>query len=335
MNKIERIKCAINGDKVDKLPYAFWSHFPKIDLDPKLIAMKTYDFYKTYDIDFIKTMNNGMYSIEDYGCEIDYSNIFDGGVAKLTKTPIKEPKDWLKIEELDITKGALARELLYLEELIKLLKDEEVPVIFTVFSPITTADKLSGKLLRKHIEEGHGEVIHKALENIANATSRLAEKAIEMGADGVFFASQMTSYNFIDEKTYLEYGKPYDLKVLKGASKGWFNVIHAHGDNIIFNILKDYPVQVINWHAYETLPELEEARDISGKCLMGGIKRMDITNKKKNEIRNEIYKTIKVMKNIKHILTPGCVVRYPLDDETFKFIKETKEDIEGKLSKNF
>lgn len=335
MNKIERIKCAINGEEVDKLPYAFWSHFPGIDLDPKLMAEKTYEFYKEYDIDFVKTMNNGMYSIEDYGCKIDFSNIFEGGVAKLTESPIKEPSDWLKIKDLDITKGTLARELLYLENTLKLLKKEKVPLIFTVFTPITTADKLSGKLFRKHIEEGHGEIVHKALAEIAKTTSKLVKKALEMGADGIFLASQMTCYDVLDEKTYLEYGKPYDLEVLEAASKGWFNVLHVHGNNVLFNTIKDYPVQVINWHAYETLPEIDEARDMSGKCLMGGMKRMDITNKKKNEIRNEIYRTMKTMKNKKHILTPGCVVRYPLDSEMFKFIKEAKEEIENKLKGNF
>lgn len=35
----------------------------------------TYDFYREYDLDFIKTMNNGMYGVECFGCKIDYSDI--------------------------------------------------------------------------------------------------------------------------------------------------------------------------------------------------------------------------------------------------------------------
>ena len=30
---------------------------------------------KKYDFDFVKTMNNGMYAIEDFGCTVDYSEI--------------------------------------------------------------------------------------------------------------------------------------------------------------------------------------------------------------------------------------------------------------------
>jgi uroporphyrinogen decarboxylase len=32
-----------------------------------------------------------------------------------------------------------------------------------------------------------------------------------------------------------------------------------------------------------------------------------------------------------HILTPGCVVRYPLDKETLSYIRQVKEEIEETL----
>ncbi|NME36295.1 MULTISPECIES: uroporphyrinogen decarboxylase family protein [Fusobacterium] len=332
MNKIERIKAAISGEKVDKLPYAFWSHLPGIDLDPVRLAKETYNFYKKYDIDFVKTMNNGMYSIEDFGCKVDYSQVPLGGVAKIIDTPISCGDDWENIKAVKITEGSLARELYSLELLLDMLKNENVPVVFTAFSPLTTAEKLSSKMIRKHIEEGKGGLIHKALEEITKTTCELVKKAIDMGASGIFFASQLTTFDEMTEKEYLEYGKPYDLKVLEAASKGWFNIVHAHGNNIMFDILKDYPVQVFNWHAWETLPEVEEAKDLTHKCLMGGIKRMDITNCNKNEVRNQIYKSIKILNRKNHILTPGCVIRYPLNEEMLKFVKITKDEIENNLS---
>ena len=72
MNKKERIYAAVRGEKTDRLPYAIWTHLPGIDMDPERLANETYKFFKTYDTDLIKTMNNGMYAIEDFGCEIDY-----------------------------------------------------------------------------------------------------------------------------------------------------------------------------------------------------------------------------------------------------------------------
>ena len=93
MTKRERIQAAVKGTKPDKLPYSLWTHLPGIDLDPALLAEKTYEFYKTYDVDFIKTMNNGMYPIEDFGCAVDYSEIARGGDAKVNDTPVREESD--------------------------------------------------------------------------------------------------------------------------------------------------------------------------------------------------------------------------------------------------
>ena len=71
MTKKERIRAAIRGEKPDKMPYSFWTHMPGTDLDPEAISQKTYEFYKKYDFDFVKTMNNGMYAIEDFGCTVE------------------------------------------------------------------------------------------------------------------------------------------------------------------------------------------------------------------------------------------------------------------------
>lgn len=331
MTKRERIKAAVNGARPDKLPYSLWTHLPGIDLDPVLLAEKTYEFYKTYDVDFIKTMNNGMYAIEDFGCTVDYSEIEKGGVAKITSTPVKEASDWSKLAPCSFTEGSLKRELTSLKIILEKTAKEDVPVLFTVFSPITTADKISGKKLLTHIREGHGKEVKQALTIITETTMKLAEQAIRLGADGIFYASQMSSYDTMTAKEYEEYGKPYDLLVLEAAKDGWFNTIHAHGSNIMFDLLKDYPVSVFNWHAGETLPELDEAFLMTGKCLMGGLKRMDITNRNKNEIQNQIYESFKALKGLHQILTPGCVIRYPLDDEMLCFVKQMKDYIEGRM----
>lgn len=331
MTKTERIKAAIEGRQTDSIPYAFWTHLPGIDMDPSALADATFDFYKKYDIDFIKTMNNGMYPIEDLSCTIDYSDIVSGGVAKLIDTPVKSIDDWENVKVTSIDQGALKRELTSLSLLIEKTKGE-VPVIFTVFSPITTADKISNKYLIEHIKNGGGSKVHKALEAITQTTCQLVKRAIDIGADGIFFASQMSSYDIMSEELYKEYGVYYDERVIT-ASKGWFNVLHAHGDNIMFNLLKNYPVNVFNWHVWESLPKLEEANFLAHKCVMGGIKRMDITNRNKNELQNQIYECVKALKGRGHILTPGCVIRYPIDEEILKYVKQVKYEIEEAVLK--
>ena len=331
MNKRERIYAAVKLQETDRLPYSFWSHLPGIDLDATKLAEATYQFYKTYDLDFIKTMNNGMYAIEDFGCKIDYSEVAQGGVANIVSTPVQTPKDWEKLSVCSVTEGSLARELSSLKQLIALVKDEHVPVIFTVFSPITIADKLCRKKVLEHINEGYGDAVKHALDVITQTTANVAREAINLGADGIFFASQMSTYNMMDPDLYLEYGKPYDLQVLHAAEGGWMNTIHAHGSNVMFDILSDYPVDIFNWHAWETLPAIDEAQLLTGKCLMGGLNRTDITNCNRNAIRNQIFSAYKMTGGRGLILTPGCVIRYPLNDAMLAYVNAAKELVESRI----
>ena len=327
-SKKERIYAAVRGDKTDKLPYAIWTHLPGIDMDPVRLAEETYNFYKTYDTDLIKTMNNGMYAIEDFGCEVDYSQIKTGGVAKLISTPISTPDDWDLIKPLKLEEcKAIQRELYSLKLLLEKVKDEDVPVLFTVFSPFTTANKLSNNRLLEDIRNTDTKKIHNALQIIADLTAELVRTAISMGADGVFFASQMSSYDVTDEKTFKEFGEYYDRQVLE-ASEGFCDTIHCHGTNIMFDILKDYPVDIFNWHAWESLPTLEEAKQ-TGKCIMGGLDRRDITDRNYDKIRFQISECLKTFGGIKHILAPGCVIRYPLDPEALRYIKETADELQA------
>lgn len=331
MTKKERIWAAVHGETPDTLPYSFWTHLPGIDLDPEKLAEHTYDFYKTYDVDFIKTMNNGMYAIEDFGCEIDYSEIAKGGVAKVVKTPIHEAGDWLKLKPCSVEEGSLARELKGLRLLLDKVKGEDVPVIFTIFSPLTIANKLSGNTLLQYLADGHSQEVHSALKVITQTTCDMARAVLDLGADGIFFAAQSSTYDFMTAEEYRQFGVPYDLEVLQAAEKGWMNTIHAHGVNIMFEVLKDYPVQVFNWHAWETLPAVDEAFVMTGKCLMGGLKRSDITQRDRGAIQHQIYECYRMLGGRNQILTPGCVIRYPLDKDTLTYVKQAKDFVESRM----
>lgn len=333
MNKFDRIKLAISGDKQSTIPFSFWTHLPEIDRLPKEVAQATYDMYKQYDLDFIKTMNNGMYAVEDYRTELDFSEVAKGGVAKVVETPINHYDDWLNLPLLELeSAAAMQRELNHLEHLLNLV-DGEAPVIMTIFSPLTTADKLSKGRLAEHLVQDEAGYIHQALDKIAQSTAALAQRAIELGAAGIYFASQMSSYDKMSEEVYAEYGVPYDLKVLEGAQAGWFNAIHVHGDDIMFNLVKDYPVHVFNWHVWESLPELKEGIDYTGKCVMGGIARMDITHNNRNPLRHQIYRSITESGGKNLILTPGCGIRHPFEEDTIRYLQKVKSETEALLNK--
>jgi len=321
MNKSEKIHAVLDGHIFTTPAYAFWTHFPGIDLDPKRLAEQTYDFYTEYDIDFIKVMSNGLYAVEDFGCRCDFSDIPSGGVAKIVETPIVRYEDWGTIEPVSLQATALERELSSLHLLLRKV-GHEAPVVFTVFSPVTIAQKLSQNHLLDYITRGETELLHRALHAIADTTARLSAKAIELGAAGIFLATQLSSFTSMTEEQYQEFGVPYDLRVLKSAQEGWFNILHIHGDAIMFDLLKEYPVQALNWHVWETPPTLAEARELSSKCFLGGIERHDVTRGDIKALARQIQQSFRESGGYKHILTPGCVIRYPLQRDTLSSIHE-------------
>lgn len=337
MSKIEKIKKVLNGELTEDIPFSFWTHFPDIDRIPELIAEETYQFYKRFDLDFIKTMNNGMYATEDYGCKIDYSKIENGGVAEIISTPIESYTDWKKLKTLDLQDApALQRELTYLRLLLERVQGE-VPVVITVFSPLTIADKISGGKILESIteEEKGGQLFKSALEKISKITAEFVAEAISIGADGIYFASQVSTFERLSAQQYLEYGRPYDLKVLEKAQNAWFNTVHLHGNKIMFDVVKDYPVQAINWHIGESYPTPREGQIYSQKVIMGGINRWDVTASNFNELHHQIYRTIFGTQGKGLILAPVCVIPKPYDDGIIDYLKKVKQETQILFNDNY
>ncbi|HEY9054023.1 MAG TPA: uroporphyrinogen decarboxylase family protein [Rectinemataceae bacterium] len=323
MNKMERVRAALAGEPVDRVPYSVWTHFPQLDLDPERLARATVGFFERFDLDFVKNMPNGMYTIEDWDCGCDFSEIPSGGVAKVTKLAVNEPADWERLEEVDIETGALGRELRSLEILLAEMKGR-APVLATSFSPLTTAQKLSGPHLTAHLKS-HPKLVEKGLETITAVSEKFAARAIELGCAGLYFASQMSQKGRMDEAGYTEFGIPYDLRVLEAAgSEAWFNVMHIHGNDIMFDLLKSYPVQGISWHVWETAPSVSEfVQANTGKAIVGGLRRYKITEGALSEIAEDVERTRAITKGRRLLLAPGCVIRAPYDTATLSFLRET------------
>lgn len=101
------------------------------------------------------------------------------------------PEEWWRLLPLDPHAGALAREL----EAVRLVAHGLAgsrPLLMTIFSPLTLAYKLAGEQVAEHLR-GHPAAVHGGLEIIARTTADFARAALEAGADGLFFATQLAS----------------------------------------------------------------------------------------------------------------------------------------------
>ena len=330
VNKIERVQAALRCEAVDRPPYSFWTHLPGIDLEPERLAQESAAFAARYDLDFVKSMPNGLYAVEDWGCVCDYGDIERGGVARVVDPAVKSPMDWTRLERLDVTRNAYGRELQHLSQLVQ-RAGSGVPVLATAFSPLTVANKLSNGLSVEHAKH-NPRAFHDGLEIVTEVTGAFVVAAIERGCAGVFFATQDATRSAWSEDDYREFGERYDARVLHAAASagGWFNVVHMHGDAILFDVLKDYAVSALNWHIGETPPAIAQYRNNGGtKPIVGGLQRGHITQRDRSGIEADIARATEETAGRGLLLAPACVIRHPVDDATLRWTAERIKALAG------
>ena len=308
----ERVRRALAFADLDRPPYSFWSHFPGIDLDPEALVETTIGFVNELDLDFVKAMSNGFYCVEDWGVVVDYSDIPSGGAARAVTMPVVETGDWARIARLAPDAPALGRELRHLTGLTAAFGGRK-PVLATVFSPLTVAHKMAGDALERDIQ-ANPQLVLDALERIALTMADFTRTALATGCAGVFFAVQDADPAIFDDAAYAKFGEPFDRIVLDAAAAAWFNVVHMHGERILFDRLKTYPVSALNWHIGEAEPHVGAYRKAGGrKPIVGGLRRGGLTKCDIASVKADLDQLTADTGGKGILISPGCVIRHPVD----------------------
>lgn len=297
MNRKDIIQAAIAGERPERIPSAFWRSGERGGTAEDH-ARAALDFAAEWGNDLFITAPAAGYDAEDYTAP-GFTKI--GGVAYVT-----DPADWARIGGSSVNSGALAREQDALKQILA-EKPADLPVLFRVTSPLATIFRLAFHL-PEDIRRGAGPMVKAALETVTETTCALVQRVIELGADGIFFEAPLADYGLVGENAYREYGAPYDLAVLS-ASSGWCNVLAAGWTNCLFPVLRKYPVQIFAWDAAQSLPELAEARDLTGACCMTGLSRRHLEFGLRNEVERDVWRAVSATGGRGLILSAGAAVQ--------------------------
>jgi uroporphyrinogen decarboxylase len=305
----ERLEAALRGERPDRVPVALWRHFPGDDQSAEKLAQAHIAHYKAYDFDLLKVTPASGYYGDDWGLRASYKPNREG-VRAYTDRPIKKAADWERLRRLDVTQGAYGRELRAIR-LIATAVGQEVPILQTVFSPLSVARTLAGEQAIVRYLREDPDALHRGLEVIAEVTAEFVRELLGAGADGVFFSTQMATIDLLTEEEYEEFGRPYDLRVLDPAATGTV-FLHIHGVHIMFDVFTDYPIHILNWHARETSPGIAEARDRVATCLACGIDAWKtLAQGTPDAVAGEVHDALAQTQGKGHIVTTGCVM--PID----------------------
>jgi len=251
MSKMERVRAAVAGQPVDRVPFCFWHHF-KPRANPFAMARYTLEFFGGFDLDIFKIMPDITYPWPD--------------------DSIHRAEDWYLLPKTDPFDGNFGRQL----QTIGLLREElggDAPILITVFSPNTYAAKFAGRdSIKRHIAENPVE-LHAALGIIARNLALFCEACVDAGADGVFLAVQGAGDNQLSAAEYGEFARPYELEVLRASLGGWLTTLHVHASSgLNIDPFLAYGAPVLSWSDRLTRVSIAEVRrKAPDLCLMAGI----------------------------------------------------------------
>lgn len=310
MTKRERVLAAVARRPVDRPPLAFWRHAPDVDHTAEGLAEAMLTFHRRWDLDLIKVMSSGVYCVEDWGCRVAYLGS-PNGAKQCTEHAVKSPADWARIRPLDPGAGALARELEAVSRIRK-GRGDDAPILHTVFSPLSIARKLAGDRLRDDLRADEAAV-RPALEAITETMVRYVRASLDAGADGLFFATQTSTADFITMEENGRWGAPYARRVLEAVrGMSGLTLLHIHGRDIFFDQIAALPVDAVNWHDRLTAPSLAEAKRRVRHAVVGGLAEgTTLRTGTPAEIAAEVRDALRQTDGTGVILGPGCVL--PLD----------------------
>ena len=307
MDHRERISATIAKEKVDRPAISLWRHFPVDDQDPSILAQSVIDLQRTFDFDLVKITPASSFCIKDWGARDEWHGAVEG-TREYSHRVIQHPSDWEKLTPLDPGKGFLSAQ----QDCMRMIVSElgaEVPVIQTVFSPLSQAKNLVGKdNLAVHVRK-YPEQLKVGLQTIAESIQRFLEAIRSTGVDGIFYAVQHAQYGLYSEQEYNEFGMVFDQYALEPIQEFKINMLHLHGKEVMFDRFLDYPFGIINWHDRESAPSLAEAQQKYSGALCGGLRRQEtMVLGTPEEVRAEAQDAIQQTGGRGLVLGTGCVM---------------------------
>ncbi len=307
------MEAVLAGGSADRTPAGSWGHTYREEWSPQALARITVERQRRFGWDFVKFQPRASCFAEAFGSEYRPSN-HALRAPKLVRHAVQSLDDWDRVGADAAGHPALADQV----ESIRLVCAElgpDVPVVQTVFSPMSAAGYLVGKDKRRAVRQlrENPEVVGAALRRIAQAMADFSRRSVEAGAAGIFYA--ISGYASRDVMKLDEYERlllPYDLAVLDELPRqAWFNIVHMCGSHLNFELVRQLPVSVVSWSVQnQGNPTLAEGRERGGKPVMGGMAQAGtLHHGSVEDVMGQARDAVRETDGKGFILAPGCSVR--------------------------
>lgn len=304
MNKIERVRAALEGRMPDVVPASFWFHFPAEQRAGHAMARAHLAYYRTAEPDWLKVMN-------------------DNGYALTGVDAIRTPGDWRKLRPAPLSSRPFQNQLEGLREIAGEIGDEAL-LITTVFNPFATGNDISAGRVTDHLK-ADPEAVSAGLATIAESLAEFAGACLAAGAAGIYLSAQGGEETRFTAQEFELYIKPHDVAVLRAAegAGGTFNLLHICAQGLRMEPYTDYPAHAVNWAPHLGNLTLRQGRALFGRPIAGGIdQRGPIVNGTREQIEAEVRAAGAELGRAGSLIAAGCTVPGDIKMERLAWARE-------------
>ncbi len=249
MNKIERVRAALAGKPVDRVPASFWYHFTRDNAQGAASVQAHLDYYRASGVDFLKVMNEHPY---------------------VANVAINTPADWRKVRPAPLSAPFYQQQLDEIKRIVDQVQGECL-VITTIFGPFSSGNHASNNTVTAHVKVDPAAV-SQGLAAIGESLGAFGAACVAAGAAGIYYSAQGGEEERFTEQEFLRCIKPADLAALDAfKDRGEFHLLHICKDHVRLPLYAGYPGHAVNWAATKHNPTLKEGRAIFKRTIVGGM----------------------------------------------------------------
>jgi uroporphyrinogen decarboxylase len=290
MNKVERVDRVLRGEEVDHPPISLWYHFGVQHGSGEPFARITLDFFKHYDFDFLKVMNDYYYP------------------APQGLDTVRTRQDLQKFKAFDLEHSEWREQFKALRIISRELKGRAY-FIDTVFDPWQSIRRSVAGENMEHLAQNEPDALHAALAVVSDNLIAYAMTSLEIGAAGIFM-SVPAARELVSRDVFLTFVKPYAQKVFAAVSgKGRMNTAHIHGEDLYMDECLDFPVSVFSWWDRGPCgPSLASVKQRFSGCVMGGIDQTLLTRRSPAFLKSHVAEGVALGGDRRFFLANGCSI---------------------------
>ncbi len=290
MNKKELVDRVLAGEAVGRPPISFWYHFGVQHGSGEDFAKIALDYFRHYDLDFLKVMNDYFYPMPE-------------GVDA-----IRTKEDLQRLVPFDPEATRWREQFKALDVLHAALKDE-AHFIDTVFDPWQSLNRGLAAENLAHLMRNEPEALLAALDVVADNLIAYCQMSLRRGASGIFL-SIPAGREIVSREDFLAFVKPFVAKMLKAIhGLGPMTTLHVHGKDLFFDDVVDLPAPIFNWWDRGPKgPTLNEVRDRISGCVMGGIDQTIVARRTITFLQAHLHEALEMGGDRRFFLANGCSI---------------------------